>query len=257
MKIDLNTKQLISRKSRPVLLTALLLVMIMMPLSAVSAGPLNYAFTTIYINDLDDDAGDCSNTAPGGNPSGAIGSCTLRAAIAEANSGLGPDVIELDDEAVRKIIAAGGTLELVLTGNIPAITESLSIDLMYKNPNSGVENNLPIKGGGTEGGFVFQVDADTSSLSNVILQDISGNGIRVLADDVSLSGILIEDTGGGLSAGHGVTVSAVSNFSLTDADISGHADGVRLSSVTTASLSNLIVGNNTGNGVSFLGKSVV
>ena len=209
---------------------------------ALTAPPASAATFTV------DDAGDAADQSAGdGVCATASSTCTLRAAIQEANalSG-GPHTIAF-------ALAGGGVRSIAPLSDLPVImSDGLTID-GYTQPGAAPNTNA------------------TGALDGVLLVELDGRGLVIDAPDVTVRGLVIGGVpGAGIEVTGGLGSMIEGNFIGTDASgtaAHGNADGVLIaaSAVTvvltlggsTPDARNLISGNGTGFRVQTTSSAVV
>ncbi len=168
--------------------------------------------TTYTVNDAGNlpDSNTNDNTCSTATPANGT-SCTLRAAIQEANAHAGPHVIKFAP-AVLKVV--------LVNGSLPTATAPITFDGTTVNALSG--GRVEIDGGGVFGCFsladtttaVNNKGATGSVIKNFVIRHCSGNGIDLSGQGYTITGNRI-----------GTNVKGDSNSSAADAN-SGHGIAV-------------------------------
>jgi CSLREA domain-containing protein len=235
--------------------------------------------------------GDAVDAVPGNGACGtAAGTCTLRAAIQEANALAGADTINVPEGTYFLITqgsdedaAASGDLDLTSevtingTGTSFAVISGGGIDRVFDVLASGVVtlSRLTIQNGkasGTDmaGGGIRNAGSLTLvdiSIRNNTVQSGDGGGIanlgsgRMQLTNVTISGNLAADRGGGIANDIGGTMQLV-NVTLTDNGALTGGDIDNLGDFGAAQLVNTIVANSrqgsncTGSEILSLGHNI-
>lgn len=215
--------------SRVALLSAVLLSV------AAPAGPGRAA--GIVVND----ASDTFHSAPGGCALTGSGTCTLRDAITFSNANAGTDNISF-------AIGGTGTI-LVGAGGLPSITDAVAINGAFN-----VINRVTIDGSGAGGADGLTIASNGSSISNLVVQEFGGSGIRVTGSSNTIGGYCTTACpGGGVSVtgngGHGIAIDGGSSNVAGNFHIEQNGgDGVRIGGGATS--------NSIGGLFGFLGGDI-
>ncbi len=205
--------------------------------------------------DIAADDADAHDTSPGdGICSDALSSCTLRAAIEEANATAAPDVILFADTFLNarvNLAASEGPLptitsQVIILGNsIDAYNDSAS-NLSDAPPQFTIDGSNLTNGSG----LVFSGNAASNSIVFALsIVNFPGDGIQMLldADDIDIDlcyiGVNPDGTAGGLGLNGIVALNS-----------DEHKIGKRASGSDLVGLGNLISGNG-GDGIRFLNSN--
>jgi CSLREA domain-containing protein len=244
------------RRVRPVLLAGMLV--------AVCA---THAAGISFTVDSTEDTADAA--AGNGTCADALGRCTLRAAVQEANASAGPDVIMLpagvfrltlvnpafgDDQAATGdldvndsvTIAGAGAPVTIVDGNgsdrvFDVFAPTVLVGLTVRNGHSGAD------GGGIE---TFDVLTLTDVAVSGNTADGNGGGIEnvnaAILTRVTVDGNVAAGAGGGVDNGDGATITAVN--ATVSGNTASRGGGIENSDSTTqaSSLTNVTIASNSG-----------
>ena len=193
--------------------------------------PTTHAATTFTVNSL----ADTPDAAPGnGTCADAGGACTLRAAIAEANSLSGDDTINF---------SVTGTINL--TGALPI----LSSNVIINGPGSSLLTVRRDTGGNYR---IFQTSGNSSISGLTITNGRTPDGVEQDINQIAPSGGGIWQTGGSLTLRDVViTGNTTGNASPNSFSFGGFGGGIYASGTQTQTLTmtDCVISNNTtGNG---------
>ena len=193
--------------------------------------PTTHAATTFTVNSL----ADTPDAAPGnGTCADAGGACTLRAAIAEANSLSGDDIISF---------SVTGTINL--TGALPI----LSSNVIINGPGSSLLTVRRDTGGNYR---IFQTSGNSSISGLTITNGRTPDGVAQDINQIAPSGGGIWQTGGSLTLRDVViTGNTTGNASPNSFSFGGFGGGIYASGTQTQTLTmtDCVISNNTtGNG---------
>jgi hypothetical protein len=171
------------------------------------AGAQAASAATFTVNDT----GDGADAVINGSCADANTKCTLRAAIQESNATVAvPDNIEF-------AIGVGGLQTIQLTSNLPTVSSPVTID-GYTQTGSVSNSNTGFTAlGGTlnivldgENFKTLVIDAGSSTVTGLVVQDAGGNGITLQSGDNHITGNYIgTDATGALAVpnrGAGVSI---------------------------------------------------
>jgi CSLREA domain-containing protein len=200
------------------------------------------AAATFSVNDT----ADAVDAAPGdGQCATAGGTCTLRAAVQEANARSGGDTIMvpagtylLTIEGRGEDMAATGDLDITVdvtitgAGAASTILDGNGMDRVFEIANASsvvtmssltIRNGNTVAGGDMDGGGLF--NQGTLTLTDVVVADNtsagSGGGISSIGD-LTLSGCLVS---GNTAASFGGGIDNVLTVTLTNITVSGNTSG--------------------------------
>lgn len=221
--------------------------------SAATVQALNVTFVV-------DSAGDEADATPDGVCATSLATCTLRAAIEEANGVAGQDTITFN---------IGGSPPFTITPGVPglpAITDAVTIDATTQAGWSSTSGPVLALSGSAAGPGVsgFRVTAGAATIRGFAIGGFSANGITIEGTssnsivEGNYIGTNLAGTAGAGNGFYGVYASTDGNVIGTlDGPawernvISGNADGVRL---TAGASGNQVSGNFVGTDASGTGK---
>ena len=242
--------------SRPTLSLPVLL------LAGLLAHGAHAATFTVDTADQDLAGGDSNEDADPGDPAcaTAMGACTLRAAIQQANAGTGRDIIAF--------AMAVDTIEL--SADLPPITDEVDITGRLV----GGAPDILIDGGGLYRAFQFEAtaaDDDGSSLGGLIIINTSSHGVALDGAPYILDSLWIGVDRGGNAAGNsgsGIVVLSTEPSGLPLPDLSAlGVDPSDLASLgvpafqavagadNVSAITNSVIGGNDEDGVLITGQN--
>lgn len=211
----------------------------------MSCLPVTAPAETFTVDNLADDA-----SAPDDNPgddvcADALGACTLRAAIEEANADGASDDIEFGVTGTITVSDA--------VGPMPALGETVFI----QGPTTGSPGNRPgdsppavtldgsaLAGGGNNHGLRFLSGAGGSNLTSLAIVNFPDNGIQIDGANVLIDGCFIGVEPDGTAAGNGgAGISGIASDSIFGKFAFGDA---------LAGIGN-VISSNGGDGIILLG----
>jgi CSLREA domain-containing protein len=217
---------------------------VILVLVAVGIGVL-YPFMTVRAATFTvNSTGDESDATLNGTCATSLGTCTLRAAIQEANNTVGSDSIVFN---IAPNGDAGGVKTINVTSALPDITRPVLIDgVTQRIPVGGCANRgttplIVLNGGSISAdGLVFVATASGSVVRGLTINNFGGDGIEIRSNDMNVECNFIgTDATGTVDAGNGIRGIIVGRVSGEASDL-GSNNVVGGSQATDG---NLISGN--------------